>query len=170
MRCRNVQYCFLVCRAPLFPPRTLKFEIGFSKTHLQPVPGEYQVQPIHAVQTFHLPAELPVGHYLRIIMCDKLQQQFEDRQYFTAIRRVKAVGRCISSATMFKAYHMMQTRQLLLCLVSNMPATTYPLILDMAACDRYESDPCLWLEACCLMFICAVKFHCPAHACLPLVE
>lgn len=125
-----------MCRAPLYPSKSVKFEIGFSKNTLQPVPGQHQVQLIDSPQTFLLPANAPAGHYLKVIMCGKFQQQFEDRQYFTAIRRVTAVGRCIPSAVMLKAHRLLQSRQLCLSQLFTMPATTEQHIFGPTSCCR----------------------------------
>ncbi|DBA82666.1 hypothetical protein WJX77_007240 [Trebouxia sp. C0004] len=117
--------------APLYPPKTVSFEIGFSKDRLQPVPGLYQVQLTDSIQTFLLPASSPVGHFLKVIMCGKVQQQFEDRQYFTAIRRVKAVGWWIRSEQIFQAHQLIQSKHLCLGQLFTMPATTEQHVLEL---------------------------------------
>ncbi len=103
---------------------------------MQPVPGEFQVQVTDSIQTFQLPAQSPMGHYLKVIMCGKIQQQFEDRQYFTAVRRVKAIGQCTPPEIMFKAHQLMQSRQLAVSQICIMPASMCPLVLDMAGGNR----------------------------------
>lgn len=70
-------------------------------------------------------------------MCGKVQQQFEDRQYFTAIRQVKAVGWCILSEQIFRAHQLMQSKHLCLGQLFTMPATTEQHVLDLIPHDRY---------------------------------
>ena len=125
----------MLCRAPLYPPKSVSFEIGFSLNHMQPVPGRYQVQLTDRMQTFQLPASTSMGHFFKIIMHGKLQQQFEDRQYFTAIRRVKIVGRILSAADVNEASQLVCSGQLALPQLSSMPAT----LCRQLICQQLES-------------------------------
>ncbi|KAA6425271.1 MAG: hypothetical protein FRX49_04766 [Trebouxia sp. A1-2] len=122
--------------APLYPPKTVRFEIGFSKNRLQPVPAIYQVQLTDSIQTFLLPASSPIGHFLKVVMHGKVQQQFEDRQYFTAIRRVQALGRCIMSEQIFQAHQLIQSKHLCLSQLFTMPATTEQHVLELNSHTR----------------------------------
>ena len=70
-------------------------------------------------------------------MCGKVQQQFEDRQYFTAIRRVKAVGWCMSSEQIFQAHQLMQSKHLCLGQLFTMPATTEQHVSELSPHVRY---------------------------------
>ena len=89
------------------------------------------------MQTFILPAQAPVGRYLKITLHGKVQQQFEDRQYYTAIRRVNAWGQCLPSAAMFRASQLISTRQLQLSKILNLPATMYTQLQRYTASARY---------------------------------
>ena len=109
-------------RAPLYPPKSVSFEVGFSQNHMQPIPGQYQVQHTHHMQTFQLPASTSIGHFFKIILHGKVQQQFEDRQYYTAIRCVKVIGRCLPAAVMYDASQLVRSGQLPLTQILNMPA------------------------------------------------
>ena len=131
----------LSCRAPVYPPKTITFEIGVADQHMQPVLGHYQVAMTEATQTFLLPANAPIGQYLRIVLHGKVQQQFEDRQYFTAIRRVKAVGECLPSAAILEASQLLHTAQLQLSQTLHMPATLYPQLRSSPSA-RYAAGTC----------------------------
>lgn len=113
----------MLCRAPLYPPKSVSFEVGFSLNHMQPVPGRYQVQLTDHMQTFQLPASTSMGHFFKIILHGKVQQQFEDRQYYTAIRYVKIIGRCLPAAAVHDASQLVRSGQLPLAQILNMPAT-----------------------------------------------
>jgi len=77
-------------------------------------------------------------------MCGKVQQQFEDRQYFTAIRRVKAVGWCILSEQIFRAHQLMQSKHLCLGQLFTMPATTEQHVLELSPHVRYVHTLYIW--------------------------
>ena len=103
---------------------------------MQPVSGHYPAQLTDDMQTFILPAQAPVGRYLKITLHGKVQQQLEDREYYTAIRRVKAMGQCLPSAAMFLLSRLICTQQLQLPQSLNLPATLYTQSQSNTACAR----------------------------------
>ena len=104
---------------------------------MQPIPGRYQVQLTDRMQTFQLPVSTSIGHFIKIIMHGKVQQQFEDRQYYTAIRCVKVVGRCLPAAAMYDRSQLVHTGQLHLTEVLNLPATLCQQQQSIAVHSRY---------------------------------
>lgn len=129
----------MLCRAPLYPPNSISFEVGFSQNHMQPIPGRYQVRHVDHMQTFQLPASTSMGRFLKIILHSKVQQQFEDRQYFTAIRCVKIIGRCLPAAAVYDASQLVRSGQLPLTQILNMPATLCQQLQSMTAHSRYSA-------------------------------
>lgn len=127
----------MLCRAPLYPPMSISFEVGFSQNHMQPIPGRYQVQLIDRMQTFQLPVSSSIGHFLKIIMHGKVQQQFEDRQYYTAIRCVKVIGRCLPAAAMYDTSQLVHSGQLHLTEALNMSATLCQQRQSITVHSRY---------------------------------
>ncbi|KAL3157685.1 hypothetical protein ABBQ32_012121 [Trebouxia sp. C0010 RCD-2024] len=123
--------------APMYPPKSISFETGFSQNHMQPVPGHYQAQLTDHVQTFKLPAS-SAGQFLKVIMHGKVQQQLEDRQYFTAIRCVKAIGRCLPAAAVHEASQLIRSGQLPLSQSFNMPVSVCLQLLNTTVHCRYS--------------------------------
>lgn len=128
-----------LCRSPLYPPKSISFEIGFSQDHMQPVPGRYQIQLTDHVQTFELPVSSSVGHFLKINLHGKVQQQLEDRQFFTAIRCVKAIGQCLPAAAVYETSLLIRGGQLLLHQICNMPVLAWLQLQNTTGHSRYCS-------------------------------
>lgn len=128
----------MLCRAPLYPPKSISFEVGFSQNHMQPIPGRYQVQHTDDMQTFQLPAATSIGHFFKIILHGKVQQQFEDRQYYTAIRCVKIIGRCLPAAAVHDVSQLVRSGQLPLAQILNMPGTLCQQLQTTTLLRRYE--------------------------------
>lgn len=105
---------------------------------MQPVPGHYQAQLTDHVQTFKLRASSSAGQFLKVIMHGKVQQQLEDRQYFTAIRCVKAIGRCLPAAAVHEASQLIRSGQLPLSQVFNMPVSVCLQLLNTTVHCRYS--------------------------------
>ncbi|KAL4425055.1 hypothetical protein ABPG77_001833 [Micractinium sp. CCAP 211/92] len=83
--------------APVYPPSFVSFQAGPSSWSLAPPAVKYPVAATDAVQTFPLPADLPLGRYLRVNLHGKRQRQLEDMQFYHAIGRVEAFGRPLSA-------------------------------------------------------------------------
>lgn len=77
---------FLLCSEPIYPPSHISFELGPTPHKLYPVAGQHEVQATDQRQWFVLPANAPVGRYLRVILHGKQQTQLDDMQYYLAIR------------------------------------------------------------------------------------
>ncbi|PSC68186.1 Long-chain-alcohol oxidase FAO1 isoform A [Micractinium conductrix] len=83
--------------APLYPPSYVSFQAGPSPWSLAPPALKFPVAATDAVQTFPLPADLPLGRYLRINLHGKRQKQLQDMQFYHAIQSVEAFGRQLSA-------------------------------------------------------------------------
>ena len=138
----------MLCRAPLYPPNSISFEVGFSLNHTQPIPGRYQVRHTDQMQTYQLPASTSIGHFFKINLHGKAQQQFEDRQYYTALRCVKIIGRCLSAAAVYDTSQLVRSGQLPLTQILNMPATLCQQLQNMTVHSRYN-----YTSVCCCTWI-----------------
>ncbi|KAL4422325.1 hypothetical protein ABPG75_008522 [Micractinium tetrahymenae] len=100
--------------APVYPPSFVSFQVGPSPWSLAPPAVKYPVAATDAVQTFPLPADLPLGRYLRINLHGKRQRQLEDMQFYHAIQRVEAFGRPLggSEAARLRGWLAAQPRAL----------------------------------------------------------
>ncbi len=79
---------------PLYPPVALSIAVGASPTHLIPVLTRIPVAVCEAPQTFVLPADAPVGCFVRLTLHGRVQMQLEDSQYYTAVRCVRVFWVC----------------------------------------------------------------------------
>lgn len=77
-----------------------------------------------------------MGHFFKIILHGKVQQQFEDRQYYTAIRCVRIIGRCLPAAAVYSASQLIRSGQLPLTQILHMPAT---LCQQLTVLSRYHA-------------------------------
>ncbi|KAI3424754.1 hypothetical protein D9Q98_008143 [Chlorella vulgaris] len=90
---------------PLYPPTHVSFQAGPSPWSLAPPSLKFPVAATDAVQSFPLPADLPVGRYLRVNLHGKRQQQLEDMQWYHAIQRVEALGHQLTAAEASQLRH-----------------------------------------------------------------
>ncbi|PRW45682.1 F-box protein [Chlorella sorokiniana] len=103
---RNVQ--LVVFRAhyqfgePVYPPAFVSFQAGPAPWNLAPPTLKFPVAATDAVQCFPLPADLPLGRYLRINLHGKRQRQLEDMQWYHAIQRVEAFGQVLPASAVVR--------------------------------------------------------------------
>jgi hypothetical protein len=83
---------------PLYPPQAISFQVGVAQGAFMEATKRYEVRATDAMQTFALPADVPVGGYLRVNLHGKRQRQMEDLLYYHAIEGVQAHGRVSTPA------------------------------------------------------------------------
>ncbi|KAG2498626.1 hypothetical protein HYH03_003373 [Edaphochlamys debaryana] len=77
---------------PMYPPTKVSFLTGPTPTQLYPASPLYPCRLTDAQQVFALSPTAPVSHYLLVRLHGRQQRQWEDLQFYIAIRHVAAYG------------------------------------------------------------------------------
>lgn len=82
--------------SPIFPPASISIHIGPACWQLSPAILHAPVRLTEDYQTFMLPANTPLGHYVKVTLHAKRQMQLQDSRYYIAVRHVAAYGHTLT--------------------------------------------------------------------------
>ncbi|GLI70427.1 hypothetical protein VaNZ11_015334 [Volvox africanus] len=97
---------------PLYPPRKVSFLTGPSPNQLYPASPIYPVRLTDDAQVFALSPTAAVSQYLMVRMHGRRQRQWEDLQFYIAIRHVAAYGDLVDVSSSIQMMRLARSRGL----------------------------------------------------------
>lgn len=79
-------------RIPIYPPRAVRFHVGFTKDDYHYSSPVFDVEHSHHRQVFNLGPQAVIGGFLKVELIGKVTRQPGDELLYTVLRHIKGMG------------------------------------------------------------------------------